>query len=157
VHTPDSRLLLPVRPPRDGDAELRAFAEPEGAPGVPTETLDPDPGARTLRRDFTSGETELTFHWDQGGRYRLPDSGIVTGYWATTVYSIVPGDPLSAQVRCRCATEFGREGLITRAEVDTVMTADAERFRIQTELAATEDGREVRRHTWDFETPRDLA
>ena len=157
VHSAGSRLLLPERPPRAEDAELRAFEEPEGAAGVRTETLDPDPGARTLRREFAGGQTELTFHWDQGGRYRLTDSGIVTGYWATTVYSIVPGDPLSAQVRCHCASEFGRDGWSTRAEIDTVMDADAERFRIRTQLEAFEDGRQVRQRSWDFETPRDLG
>ena len=157
VHLPRSRIELPVRPPRAEDDALRPFGEPEIAPGMAVETLESDPGARTLRREFTSGETELTFHWDQGGRFRLSDSGIVAGYWATTIYSITPGDPMSAKVRCLCATEFGRDGLSTRAEIDTVMEADAERFRVETQLKATENGREVRKRSWEFETPRDMG
>jgi hypothetical protein len=157
IHTAASRLVLPLRPPRPEDARLRAFEEPEGAAGLRTETIDPDPGGRTLRRDYVSGRTELTFDWDQGGRYRLVDAGIVTGYWASTTYSIVPGEPLSARVSCRCASEFGRDELTTRAEVESVMEADAERFRIHTELEAFENGERVRRRSWDFETPRDLG
>ena len=33
------------------------------------------------------------------------------GCWATTTYSIVPGDPLSAEVRCETATELGARRL----------------------------------------------
>ena len=157
VGTAASSLVLPVRPPSEDDARLTAFDEPEGAVGLRTETIDPDPGGRTLRRDYVSGRTELTFDWDQGGRYRLPDSGIVTGYWASTTYSIVPGDPLSARVTCRCAGEFGRDGLTTRAEIESMMEADAESFRIHTELQAFENGDLVRERSWDFATPRELG
>ena len=37
------------------------------------------------------------------------------------------------------------------------MEADAERFRIHTELEAFENGERVRRRSWDFKTPRDLG
>jgi hypothetical protein len=39
----------------------------------------------------------------------------------------------------------------------SLMEADAERFRITTELEAIENGREVRRRSWEFETPRDMG
>jgi uncharacterized protein len=157
VHTAASRVVLPVRAPRAEDSELPEFGEPENAPGLETETIDPDPGGRTLRRDFTSGMSEITFDWDTGGRYRLVEAGIVTGYWASTVYSIVPGDPLSAKVTCRAATEFGRDGLTTRAEARSVMDADAHSFRIRTELEAWQDGERVLLREWDFDTPRELG
>ena len=47
----DSRLTLPVRPPRDDDAALPAFAEPEAAPGLEFETLV-EPGSRGRRVDW---------------------------------------------------------------------------------------------------------
>ena len=37
------------------------------------------------------------------------------------------------------------------------MDADAERFRVRTELEAFENGESVRRREWSFETPRDLG
>ena len=157
VHTGFSRLVLPVRPPREEDGELPPFGEPEQAPPLETETIDPDPGGRTLTRDFVTGHTELVFDWDQGGRYRLAESGLVTGYWAITTYAITPGDPLSAEVRCVCSTELGREGWVTRAEIRSTMRCDAERFLVRTELEAWEDGERVRQRDWSFETPRELG
>ena len=157
IHTADSSLVLPVRPPRADDEELRPFDEPENAPGLEQEKLDPVEGARTVTHDFASGRTELRFDWAAGGRYRLVEAGLQTGYWTETVYSIVPNDPLSAEVRCEAATELGRDGWLARAEIRAVMDADAERFRVRTELEAFENGESVRRREWSFETPRELG
>jgi putative CocE/NonD family hydrolase len=157
VHTAESSLALPVRPPRPEDERLTPFGEPEQAPALEEEKLEPVEGARSVTRDFASGRTELRFDWAAGGRYRLVEAGIQTGYWTVTVYSISPDDPLSAEVRCEAATELGREGWLTRAEVRAVMACDAERFRVSTELEAFENGERVRRREWSFETPRDLG
>ena len=157
VHTAESSLVLPVRPPRADDERLRPFGEPEQAPGLEEETLEPVEGSRAVTRDFASGRTELVFDWAAGGRYRLVEFGLQTGYWTKTTYSIVPGDPLSAEVRCEAATELGRDGWLTRAEIRSVMDADAERFRVRTELEAFENGERVRLREWTFETPRDLG
>jgi len=157
VHTAESSLVLPVRAPRDEDERLRPFDEPEQAPGLEEETLEPVKGSRAVTRDFASGRTELVFDWAAGGRYRLVEFGLQTGYWTKTTYSITPGDPLSAEVRCEAATELGRDGWLTRAEIRSVMDADAEHFRVRTELEAFENGERVRRREWSFETPRDLG
>ena len=157
VHTAESSLVLPLRSPRAADERLQPFGEPEQAPGLEEETLEPVEGSRAVTRDFASGRTELVFDWAAGGRYRLVEFGLQTGYWTKTTYSIVPGDPLSAEVRCEAATELGREGWLTRAEIRSVMEADAERFRVRTELEAFENGERVRRREWTFETPRDLG
>ena len=157
VHTADSSLFLPVRAPRAEDERLRPFGDPEQAPGLKEETLEPVEGSRAVTRDFASGRTELVFDWAAGGRYRLVEFGLQTGYWTKTTYSIVPGDPLSAEVRCEAATELGRDGWLTRAEISSVMDADTERFRVRTELDAFENGERVRRRVWTFETPRELG
>jgi uncharacterized protein len=157
VHTHRSALVLPLRPPRPEDDELRPFGEPEGARPLQVETLEPDEGGRRVTRDFASGRTELTFDWATGGRYRLVEAGLTAGCWASTTYSIVASDPLSAEVRCHTSTELGRDGWLTRAEIRAVMDADAERFRVRTELEAFENGERVRRREWSFETPRDLG
>jgi putative CocE/NonD family hydrolase len=157
VHTGASRLVLPVRAPRPEDDELRSLGAPESAAPLAVETLEPDSGGRTLRRDFASGRTELAFDWATGGRYRIVEAGLIAGCWASTTYSIVAGDPLSAEVRCHTATELARDGWQTRAVVNAVMSCDASSFRIRTELEAFEDGERVRRREWSFETPRELA
>jgi predicted acyl esterase len=157
VHTAESSLVLPLRPPRAEDELLRPFDEPEQAPELEEETLEPVKGSRAVTRDFASGRTELVFDWAAGGRYRLVEFGLQTGYWTKTTYSIVAGDPLSAEVRCEAATELGRDGWLTRAEIRSVMDADAERFRVRTELDVFENGERVRRREWSFETARDLG
>jgi uncharacterized protein len=157
IHTAESSLVLPVRPPRPEDAELRPFEEPEQAPGLDQEKLEPVEGSRTVTRDFATGRTELTFDWAAGGRYRLVSAGLLTGYWTKTVYSIDPNDPLSAEVRCFAATELGRGDWLTRAEIRSEMTCDADRFLVRTALEAFENGDRVRRREWSFETPRDLG
>ena len=63
VHTAESSLVLPVRPPRTEDARLRPFAEPEQAPGLEEEKLEPVEGSRVVTRDFARGRTELRFDW----------------------------------------------------------------------------------------------
>ena len=157
VHTADSSLVLPVRAPRPEDERLSPFEEPEQAPRLEVETLEPVEGSRTVTRDFATGRTELVFDWAAGGRYRLVAAGLQAGYWTKTTYSILPGDPLSAEVRCEAATELGRDGWLARAEIRSVMSCDADRFMVHTELEAFEDGELVRRREWDFETPRELG
>ena len=157
VHTAGSSLVLPVRPPRAEDDQLRPFDEPEQAPGLEEEKLDPVEGSRVVTRDFATGRTDLVFDWAAGGRYRLVAAGLQTGYWTKTTYSILPDDPLSAEVRCEAATELGRDGWLTRAEIRSAMTCDADRFMVHTELEAFENGELVRRREWNFETPRELG
>jgi putative CocE/NonD family hydrolase len=157
VRTAGGSLSLPVRAPRAGDEQLRPFDEPEQAPGLEEETLEPVKGARAVTRDFATGRTELRFDWAAGGRYRLVEAGLQTGYWTETTYSIDPGDPLSAKVRCEAATELGRDGWLARAEIRSVMTCDADTFRIRTELDAFENGERVHTREWSFETPRELG
>jgi len=157
IHAADSWLVLPVRPPRADDDRLRRFEEPEQAPGLEEEKLDPVKGSRTVTRDFATGRTDLRFDWAAGGRYRLVRAGLETGYWTETTYSIVPDDPLSAEVRCTAATELGRDGWLTRAEIRSVMTCYADRFLVRTELEAFENGEQVRLREWTFETPRELG
>jgi uncharacterized protein len=157
VHTDRSALVLPLRTRRPEDDALRPFGEPEGAAPLELETLEPDAGGRRLRHDFTDGRNELTFDWATGGRYRLIEAGLTAGCWTSTTYSIVPGDPLSAEVSCRAATELGRDGWHTRAVIDSIMTSDADHFRVRTELVAFENGDRVRRREWSLETPRELG
>ena len=157
IHTADSSLVLPVRPPRADDEELRPFDEPENAPGLEQEKLEPVEGARTVTHDFASARTELRFDWAAGGRYRPREAGLRAGYWTETVNTIETNDPLSAEVRCEAATELGRDGWLARAEIRAVMDADAERVRVRTELEAFETGESVRRREWSFETPRELG
>ncbi len=148
-------LELPVRPPRPGDAELPAFAEPEHTPALPTEQEERAPDGRSLRRDYATGRLEQHFDYDTGGTVRLVEIDLVSEDTNHTVYSIVDGDPLSAEVSFRAASGIARGDWSGRAEVEATMRADAAAFHVTTELTATESGKEVFRRRFEHRFPRD--
>jgi uncharacterized protein len=127
---PACRLELRVRPPRDADSDLAPFGEAEWSEPLEQEVLRSDPTSRTLTRDLATGAHELTFRWDVGGRRRLTDTGAELDDTNLTTYRIVDGDPLSAGVRCRCASTLARGDWHTRVETDSRMTATATEFLV---------------------------
>ncbi len=148
-------LELPVRPPRPEDSTLPAFAEPEHTPALATEQEERAPDGRSLRRDYATGRLEQHFDYDAGGTVRLVEIDLVSEDTNHTVYSIVDGDPLSAEVSFRAASGIARGDWSGRAEVEATMRADAEAFHVATELTATESGEEVFRRRFEHRFPRD--
>ena len=110
-----------------------------------------------MTRDFASGRTELSFDWAAGGRYRLVEAGLQTGYWTETVYSIVPATRSPPRSAARPPPSWAATAGSLAPRSAPSWTADAERFRVRTELEAFENGERVRRREWSFETPRELG
>ena len=152
---PACRLELPLRPRRDADAALPPFAEPEWSAPLEQEVLRSDPTSRTLTRDLATGAHELTFVWDVGGRRRLADNGAELDDTNITTYRIVDGDPVSASVRCRCASTLARGAWHTRIETDSHMSATAIEFLVTHALDAYEGDERVYARTWTLRFPRD--
>jgi uncharacterized protein len=152
---PACRIEVPVRPPRDADAALAPFGEPEWSEPLGQEVLRSDPTSRTLSRDLATGAHELTFRWDVGGRRRLEDNGAELDDTNVTTYRIVDGDPLSASVRCRCESTLARGDWHTRVETDSRMTATAGEFLVTHALDAFEGDERVYARTWTLSFPRD--
>jgi uncharacterized protein len=154
---PGSRLELPVRTPRDAEAGLAPFGEPEWSEPLGQEVLRSDPTSRMLARDLATGAHELTFRWDVGGHRRLDGDGPELDDTNLTTYRIVDGDPLSASVRCRCASTLARGDWHTRVETDSRMTATATDFLVTHALDAYEGDARVYARTWTLTIPRDGA
>ena len=148
-------LVLPVRPPQPEDADLPAFAEPEHTPPLETEQQDAAPDGRSLRRDYATGRLEQRFEYDVGGTVRFVGIDLVSEDTNSVAYSIVEGDPLSAEVAFTAASGIARGAWSGRAEVAASMRADAEAFHVRSELRATENGVEVFARTWEHRFPRD--
>jgi putative CocE/NonD family hydrolase len=148
-------LELPLRPPRPGDANLPAFAEPEHTPPLETERDEAAPDGRSLHRDFASGRLEQVFDYDVGGTVRFVPIDLVSEDANRSAYSIVEGDPLSAQVAFRATTGIARGDWSGRAEVVASMRADAEAFHVTSELTAYERDERVFHRRWDHAFPRD--
>jgi putative CocE/NonD family hydrolase len=148
-------LELPVRPPRPEDAELPAFAEPEHTPALEQERQEAAPDGRSLRRDYASGRVEQRFDYDVGGTVRFVPIDLVSEDTNSSAYTIVEGDPLSAEVTFAAATGIARDDWSGRAEVTASMRADAEAFSVTSVLTAYESGEQVFTRTWEHRFPRD--
>jgi putative CocE/NonD family hydrolase len=147
-----SYLELPVRPPRDADAELPAFAEPEGTEPLPLVQLEGGRGQTRLTRDPEMGRAEFT-----AGRthaYRLPDGLEYHGRVVNT-FSILDDDPLSATAESECEIAIARDAWHTHAVARARLTCDASTFRVHTDLTASENEKTVLARDWGFEIPRD--
>jgi putative CocE/NonD family hydrolase len=150
-----SRIELPVIAPGAGDRAER-FGPPELAPPLPVEQLAAGRTARTIVRDIQTGRTDLRYLWDSGGHLVYPH-GMRELAENEAVYSIVEGDPLSAEVRCFQAIEYQRGDHHVRVEARGAMTCDRESFLLEHTLTAVERGQPVRERSWSKRIPRDLC
>ena len=151
-----SQLVLPIRPPQPGDAQLTPFQPAEGAPPLPIEMVRTAKTQRTKCVDIVTGRTELQNVFDFG-RVRFSDNGLEYEDITTDTYTIQEGDPLSATVRCDRLLEYQREDWRIRIETLSTMTSDAAIFHVTNQLDAYEDATRVFTKTWTFRIPRDLV
>jgi putative CocE/NonD family hydrolase len=147
-----SYLKLPVRLPRDTDADLPAFGEAEGSEPLSLEPLADPPNGTGLSIDRDGGRTELTSA--RAHAYRLPD-GLEYHGQVTNTFSIADDEPLSATARSEDAITVGRDIWRTHVRARTELTCDATTFRVHADLAALDDGETVFTREWSFEIPRD--
>jgi predicted acyl esterase len=148
-------LELPVRPARPEDAELPDFAEPQHTPPLETEPEQGSPDGRSLHRDYATGRLEQRFDYDVGGTIRFVPIDLVSEDTNHSVYAIVDGDPLSAEVEFHAVSGISRGDWSGRAEVAASMRSDTEAFHVTSELTATENGDVVFARTWELRFPRD--
>jgi hypothetical protein len=152
---PTSRLVLPIRPPRTSDAELRPFEEPEGSPPLAVERLAEGHASRTIERDLATGASVLTYAYG-GGPVVLPNGIELTENYRE-VFTIVDDDPLSADVTTKAAIDVGRGDWRTRVETESSMTSDHDSFTVVNTVEAFEGPRRIFARTWTKRIPRDLV
>ena len=162
VHLGDSKAVLPVRPKRDADdAALPAFGAPEGAPPLEKTPIQPTHEEWTVIRDLANDKTTLQVINDEG-LYRIERHNLEIGSRTTERYSYCDDDYQSLAGWTEWKRTFRRRNAhgpdwevhtITR----TLMTSDAETFRIRATLDAFEGDSRVFAKTWDEKVPRDLV
>ena len=155
VSTGGSRIDLPEIPADAGD-HAPEFGPPEVTESLPVETLATGSTGRTVTRSFDTGRSEMRFLWDSGGHVVYPH-GMRELSENEAVYSIVEGDPLSAEVSVVHAIEYERGHHHARVEAHSRMTCDASDFVLEHRLIASEHGQPVRERTWSKRIPRDLV
>jgi len=147
-----SYVELPVRPPRLDYASLPAFAAPETSTPLPLEQLDDCEQSSSLNCDRQTGRTDLSFRQARG--YRLQD-GLEYRHSATSSFSIVEGEPLSATAHSEYEIAIARGAWRTRVRARADLTCDATAFWVEADFAAWEDDGSVLTRDWSFEIPRD--
>lgn len=156
IECSDSRLVLPVRPPRPDDDSLEAFGEPEGARPSPNTVL------RTARGDWVqrhalATDTHSVEVVDDAGRKRLDDIGLEIALDATERYSVMGDDPTTARGEVVTRRTMARDDWNVESVTTTVLSSTATHFVVDAELVATENGSETFRRIWHEEIPRDLV
>lgn len=151
-----SFLALPVRTPRDEDAALAAFGEPERS--EPLE-ITREPAAfppREIVHDVAARRYELRRRG--GGTSQHARSGLTHGPTAIAdIETAIEGEPLATTHRVERSTTLARGDWRVRVDIVSVMTSDGGHFHLTTTLDAYEGDVRVFSRYSVFKTPRDLV
>ncbi|MGH3663184.1 MAG: CocE/NonD family hydrolase, partial [Micromonosporaceae bacterium] len=153
VRVPGSRVLLPVREPREDAAP--SFAAPEKLRPFPHQPVEA-PERGTVTRDLATGR--VTVVYEDGGGYTREEFGQPMRWHALSrdVFEIVDDDPTSATVTSRQSIELSRGDWNTRVVAYGHLSCDKESFHVRTDVTAFNDDQVVFEREWRFRTPRDL-
>jgi len=148
-------LVLPVR----GATDETDPANPGPARDFPT--LDARqlraPRGQSERKTLEDGTLVLdTF--DDYGKTRDPNHGLICGSHVAMHYSIHPDDPASASFASRWNFTFERDGWQVAIETESAMRCDTQNFYLTRKLRATEGAleTEVLTREWSETIPRGL-
>ena len=157
IHTGESRLSLPLRPPRpEDDAAVRPFEEPEGAPPIRKTLLQPTRQHWTVQRDLAQDTTILEVLNDEGTA-RLDDIDLEVANVTTERYSFDGADYNSLRGWVAWNRSYRRGDWRVQIVTRTLLTSDAEQFRIRATLDAFENDSRVFAKSWDTAIARDLV
>jgi uncharacterized protein len=162
LHTEGCRLHLPVREDRVGqDAYLPELGEPEGAPPLEIERLQPSEHRWRLQRELDDDETTLEIINDQGA-FRISETGTTVRRDTREWYRFRGSDVNSVRGETHTVRRFERDDWRVEVVTNTVLTSTRDDFHVTAQLDAYEldeqrgDPR-VYSQSWDRTIPRDLV
>lgn len=129
------------------------FAEPEAAAPLLLHYERSPANSREVVSDAMSGRVTTHIH-DDFGRYRFDDHGLTVEQVCDEKYSMLPHDPLSASSEQRWTYKAGRGEWQVEVKSVLRLTADAEKFMIEAEQTAWENGEQVHHQIWQEEVLR---
>jgi len=156
VHTEESRLILPLRAPVDGDGALAPFEEAETAPPLDRDVLEEPVEYWEIVEDARTGLMEMRLA-EGAGRVHFRGNDLVAYSQGYESYSVHPGDIGSATGRTSWTYELERGDWKVRTRTETKLTADATDFRIEARLRAWAGDTLVHEESWDERIPRNLV
>lgn len=157
IHPAVSRLILPCREPQPREeGALQPFAGPEGAMPLAHTLIQPSQESWCVIRDLGNDKTTLEVIND-AGTYRLDDIDLQLSHRVVERYSYSYGNYDSLSGWTEWQRSFSRGDWQVHTVTRTLMTADAENFRLRATLDAYEGDSRVFAKSWDEEIPRDLV
>lgn len=153
-----STLELPVRAPRDEDAQLPPFGPPEAARPWDLTTVEPDrPYRRSIERDDVTGELVQKVSTG-GGMHRLNKLGWEFGSSTEQSFTVRDGDPTSARIDIHWTVHFRRPGtdFDVCAETRSTLACTKDDFLYSADEEAFEGERRIYAQTWNRRFARDL-
>jgi uncharacterized protein len=152
-----SSLELPVIP-ADAPTEEHPFGPAEAAEPLAVVEFEKEHTSRVVTRDMQTSRIDQIFHWGSGGDLLYPQ-GMRVKFDNEAVYSIVEGDPLSAEVIASHDITYRRDesGWKVRVEGRGRMTSDRENFLLEHWLTTWENDVPVHERSWSRSIPRDCS
>jgi hypothetical protein len=149
--------VLPVRPPQADDAALPPFDVAERPAPLEIEVVEPPETGRSLSYDVAAGRWTLAADLSYFGAFRIRENGLEYSERGRDTFSVVEGDPLSAEAGSSWSIALGRGDWQTRVETESRMTGDSRAFRVTNALEAYEGNTRVFAKAWQFSVDRDLV
>lgn len=154
VHTDGgSRVVLPVRERHQKDDPLPEFGTPRESTPLEMEIPESSGRIRKRRCDVATGTTVI----EDREVYvsNLPVTGTEYRHLALDRWSIVEGDPLSAEAHHEREERLSRAGWNVRIRTETTLTSDAASFHLRARLEAFEEADLVFSRDWSTDIPRE--
>jgi predicted acyl esterase len=156
VYPQNSALVLPVRPRRAADEDLRAFAEPEGMIQDRRRFVRPSQQNWRIIRDLATDEVRLEAV-RHDGHFHMPEIDLeilrrtFEDYRSRADrYGSVHGETLTIR-------GLRRRDWATRVETHSILTSDPQHFHLHASIDAYEGEKKVFSRIWDHAFDRDLV
>jgi putative CocE/NonD family hydrolase len=156
VFTDNSKLILPVRAPRDEDNMLPAFEKAEGGPPLAVTYLRSATGSRRMERNLDDGTVSYYVEEDMG-QVIFDDSNLNVDWITKENYQINEQDPLSATLYIHTTISLSRDDWQTRTEIQSRMQANKTHYLISANLYAYEGDSLIFSREWQESIPRDVG
>jgi len=152
-----SLLELPLRDVTL-DIQTPSFAPVEVSRPPETRVVKKPLVQRSETLDVGTGRFDIHYHPDHlPGRFRLPASSLELGEFGENAFSIVEGQPLSAEARSQRLVQVAGDDWETQTEVESRLTCDEHAFFVETRVVALDGDAPFFERTWSVTIPRLLG
>ena len=155
LSTKDSRLSLPVRPPRLNDSDLKSFGPPIAPPPIAYRESRVPRAWRRVVDEIGSGVRRVELGKDYGAGEIL-ELGIADDGIMIETHEIGSNDPLSAKCRIVARAGMSSAGRMCRIETVSELSAGEEKFHLDCRIGAFENEELVFARTFRSSIPRDF-